>query len=263
MKQIQVVRALFGVLLTLLAAANLVAAQNPPRITPASQNENKARLKLVVILSRHGVRPPTWPQERLDAYSALPWPKWNVPPGYLTPHGYDLLKRFGKFDRVSYAEEGLFAAKGCSDAAATYTWADTDQRTMESGRALAEGLFPGCPPVVRSLAAGEHDLLFHPVSRRSQAEDGQSKEIALEKVPAPLADLQLNELAAEMQHVLMGCSPLLTCTPLQVAGDSVAQRRRDSRGSGSDGAGIKLRRRLSARVLRGNAGERCRVGQGG
>jgi 4-phytase/acid phosphatase len=171
-------------------------------------------LELVVILSRHGVRPPTWTQERLDAYSAVPWPKWTVPPGNLTPHGYELMKRFGGFNRASYAEAGLFAAMGCSDATAAYVWADTDQRTMESGRALAEGMFPGCPPMVHSLAAGEHDPLFHPRARVLRSADALQVKTVQETTAGQLPDKRQSELLAEMQHVLMGCTPKTSCTPV-------------------------------------------------
>lgn len=213
MKSIQALHIFVGVLLTMLASASLVEAQNPPRNSLASQNKSGAHLRLVVILSRHGVRPPTWTQERLNAYSALPWPMWSVPPGYLTPHGFELLKRFGSFDREFYSASGLFPASGCPATDGTHVWADTDQRTMESARALAEGLFPGCPPAVHSLAAGERDPLFHPGSGRSQAEDGPSKKISLVTAPASQNGSQGDELIAEMQHVLMGCLPEADCRP--------------------------------------------------
>jgi 4-phytase/acid phosphatase len=214
MKQIQVLRAVFGVLLTLPATANLVRGQDPPRHSPASQNGDKASLKLVVILSRHGVRPPTWTEARLDQYSALPWPKWSVAPGYLTPHGYELLKKFGSFDRVSFASTGLIAAQGCTDAASTYIWADTDERTLESGRALAEGLYPACPPAVHSLAADQRDPLFHPRERESNSADARPVKTARETTTGPMPDQRQSQLLAEMQHVLLDCSPEKSCTPI-------------------------------------------------
>ncbi|MGC1463073.1 MAG: histidine-type phosphatase [Terracidiphilus sp.] len=202
-----------GTLLIPLAVVFPLDAQSTAQ--DAGHTNGKARLKLVVILSRHGVRPPTWTQERLNAYSALPWPNWTVPPGNLTPHGYELMKRFGSFERASYAEAGLFVAKGCSDAAATYVWADTDQRTMESGRALAEGMFPGCPPMVHSLAAGEHDPLFHPRAHGLKAASALPVKNEHETTAMQLPDKDQSELLAEMQHVLMGCSPRKSCTPVQ------------------------------------------------
>lgn len=164
-------------------------------------------LKLVVILSRHGVRSPTWPQGRLDSYSSQPWPKWDVPPGNLTDRGYELVRQLGVYDRVLLAESGLLSTQGCADTARTYIWADTDQRTIASGKALAKGLFPGCPPQVHSLAQGENDALFHPARPMdpnvSKTAAGASRQM----------DTQQQELLNEMQHVLMGCDPKLVCSP--------------------------------------------------
>lgn len=199
--------------LMVLVAALPTTAQSPEQNTNIDHKNDKSKLQLVVVLSRHGVRPPTWTQERLDAYSALPWPTWSVPPGYLTPHGFELLKRFGSFDRAFYSASGLFPASGCPATDGTHVWADTDQRTMESARALAEGLFPGCPPEVHGLAAGERDPLFHQASQRSQAEGGESKKTGLNNAHAPQVDKQQSKLLAEMQHVLMGCAPEGACTP--------------------------------------------------
>src|SRR5208337_45593 len=41
--------------------------------------------------------------------------------------------------------------------------ADSDQRTRETGKALAAGLFPGCAPAVKGMAEGTPDALFHPL----------------------------------------------------------------------------------------------------
>src|SRR6266481_8921923 len=40
-----------------------------------------------VIVSRHGVRSPTAVTPPLASIAADPWPRWPVPPGYLTPRG--------------------------------------------------------------------------------------------------------------------------------------------------------------------------------
>jgi 4-phytase/acid phosphatase len=178
----------------------------------AANGHPEGRLRMVVILNRHGVRSPTWTQARLDSYSAQPWPKWSVAPGNLTAHGYELMKRFGSFDRASFAAAGLLAANGCADAAKIYMWADTDQRTMESGRALSDGLFPTCLPPVHSLGpslgSDQSDPLFHPAKSAAKLAE-----------TAPAADAQPSvdpdeaTLIAQMQRVLMGCAPEASCIP--------------------------------------------------
>jgi len=119
-------------------------------------------LRFVLVVSRHGVRSPTGKQAQYNAYSAAPWPEWSVAPGYLTAHGFHLMEEFGAYDRVHFAEEGLLDANGCGDSNKITVYADSDQRTRETGKALAHGLFPGCDVPVQSLPEGTNDKLFHP-----------------------------------------------------------------------------------------------------
>jgi 4-phytase/acid phosphatase len=171
------------------------------------------RLKMVVILSRHGVRSPTWTLDRLNAYSAQPWPQWSVPPGNLTSRGFELMKQFGSYDRASLAEADLLATHGCEDASKTYIWADTDQRTLESGRALAEGLFPNCPPAIHSLIPAKNDPLFHPHSNDMRAMHSGATLVPSHATAKREQDPQQDELLSEMQHILWGCDAKTACTP--------------------------------------------------
>jgi 4-phytase/acid phosphatase len=137
-----------------------------PSGTVAQQAASSAKstgnqLKFVVYLSRHGVRSPTGLPAQYNAYSAAPWPSWDVPPGYLTPHGYQLMKLFGAYDRTELAKDGLLDDSGCADADKVSFYADSDQRTRETGKAIAEGLFPGCHVWVEALPEGTNDPLFH------------------------------------------------------------------------------------------------------
>jgi 4-phytase/acid phosphatase len=143
-------------LLTFLAS--FLAAQPAP--LPSEPQD--AELKYVVYLSRHGVRSPTEQPARYNIYSAAPWPAWDVPPGYLTAHGFKLMEIFGAYDRMELASQGLLPATGCTNADRVTFYADSDQRTRETGKALAAGLFPGCAISVRALPEGTHDPLFHP-----------------------------------------------------------------------------------------------------
>jgi len=119
------------------------------------------QLRYAAILMRHGVRSPTWTADRLNGYSAEPWPDWGVAPGYLTPHGEAAMKLLGSYDRAYFSHAGLLSGS-CSDAARIYIWADTDQRTVASGRALATGLLPDCQVDVHFQDDGKHDALFNP-----------------------------------------------------------------------------------------------------
>lgn len=127
-----------------LTAGDAVAAEPP-------------RLERVVIVMRHGVRPPTKPAEALASLSDRPWPgdrDWGAGPGELTPHGAEAIRRMGRDLRQRYG--GLIAAS-----VSVFLWADgADQRTRETARVLGEALSPGAPIAASSRPKGDPDPLF-------------------------------------------------------------------------------------------------------
>lgn len=147
----------------LISSASAAAAQDAPKLNPAADSE----LQYVVYLGRHGVRSPTGKSAQYNQYSASAWPEWPVQPGYLTPHGFRLMELLGAYDRTRLAGEGLLSPGGCSDAAKITVYADSDQRTRETGRALARGLMPGCELSVQSLPEGTNDPLFHALGQKA------------------------------------------------------------------------------------------------
>jgi 4-phytase/acid phosphatase len=145
----------------LLALLHVAPGNAQSNASPASGLDNA--LRFVVIMSRHGVRSPTGKLDQLNRYSRQPWPTWNVPPGYLTAHGARLMTLLGTYDRALLASQGLLSPDGCADAAHIRIVADSDQRTRESGKALAAGLEPGCKVDVAARSEGTPDPLFHPL----------------------------------------------------------------------------------------------------
>lgn len=141
---------------------SFAATLAPAQMVAAASTTGDAELTFVVYFSRHGVRSPTGKPAQYNTYSTATWPAWDVPPGDLTAHGYRLMELFGAYDRMQLSNEGLLASNGCSDATSVTIYADSDQRTRETGKALAEGLFPGCNVPVRALPEGANDSLFHP-----------------------------------------------------------------------------------------------------
>jgi 4-phytase/acid phosphatase len=63
---------------------------------------------------------------------------------------------------VKFSGQGLLEPSGCDDAAHVTILADTDQRTRETGKALAKGMFPGCDIEIHSQPDGVTDPLFLP-----------------------------------------------------------------------------------------------------
>jgi 4-phytase/acid phosphatase len=113
-----------------------------------------------VLLMRHGVRPPTHEPALDPAIAPSPWPAWEVPDGYLTPHGAQAIKRLASYDRIMLASAGLLPATGCPAGVTIYT--DVDERTEKTGDAFAAGLAPGCP-LAATHADSKTDPLFSPL----------------------------------------------------------------------------------------------------
>jgi 4-phytase/acid phosphatase len=176
--------------------------------------EKDEELRLVVMVSRHGVRSPTGKLDQLNQYSFEPWPVWSVPPGYLTAHGAHLMTLLGAYDREQLAAQGLIAPSGCGDTGHIKIIADSDQRTRETGKALAAGLAPGCALEIGALPEGTADPLFHSL----QAGVGHpDKLLATAAVsgriganPHGLAEAYRPQLEA-LEDVLHSCNPGATC----------------------------------------------------
>ncbi len=154
-------RTLFIALCCGVSAGCILSAQTPKPSAVNSTAPKDDDLRFVVIVSRHGVRSPTGKTDQLNRYSSQPWPVWSVPPGYLTEHGAKLMTLFGTYDREQLAAQGLLTPDGCADAEHIRIIADSDQRTRETGKALAHGLAPGCAIEVTALPEGSADPLFH------------------------------------------------------------------------------------------------------
>jgi 4-phytase/acid phosphatase len=137
-----------------------------------AQTSTPSEIQMVVIVSRHGVRSPTDPTE-LTAYAAKPWPAWEVAPGYLTPRGATLMSYTGAAYRSMYAAAGLLPSSGCPAADSVYVWADLDERTEATAKALLDGFAPGCGLVAHD-AGGTVDPLFHPLPTLGKGEPDAS-----------------------------------------------------------------------------------------
>ncbi|WP_420137521.1 histidine-type phosphatase [Sphingomonas sp.] len=135
-----------------LGATLLLAAAS------AAQAERGLTLERVIVVMRHGVRPPTKAPAMPAGIAADPWPQWQVAPGYLTAHGARAVVLMGRADRGWMSRKGLIPHKGCP--ANIRLTSDSDQRTIATGDAYLQGLAPGCAIVNHHRPQGEDDPLF-------------------------------------------------------------------------------------------------------
>ena len=197
-------------LMLLPNVANAQGRATDQHTSPAETSD--AELRYVVYLSRHGVRSPTGKAEQYNRYSSAPWPIWSVQPGYLTPHGFHVMELFGAFDRSQLTAQGLLSANGCADASRVTIYADSDQRTRETGKAIAHGLMPGCDLTVHSLPEGTNDPLFHSGGHSLPGGSaGPDAALAMAAIagriggdPANLTQAYYSQIAA-LDHILATC----------------------------------------------------------
>ncbi len=125
--------------------------------------DNDLHVERVVMLMRHGVRPPTKARIGPDGVADQPWPVWSVDFGELTHHGYAAVRLLGQWDRQWLAANDLLPAEGCPAAGDVVVAASAKSRTQDTARALIEGLAPGCGLAPSFPASAEEDVEFHPI----------------------------------------------------------------------------------------------------
>jgi 4-phytase/acid phosphatase len=137
------------------------------------------QLRMVVILTRHGVRSPL-ATSTSSPYAKQEWPSlsdWHVAcPGDLTPRGRELVKQMGIFYHAYYADKGLLPPVNQCPSSQVYIWSDNEERTLGTAQALADGMsqgVAGCSIPVNSLrysppsqckVDNPTDYFFHPLS---------------------------------------------------------------------------------------------------
>lgn len=142
--------ALFPLLLTMAAPSIAKEPALPPGL----------KLDRVVLLMRHGVRPPTKATPMPEGTASQPWPSWPVKAGYLTPHGQAAIARLGRYDRGIWTAAGLLPRSGCVDVRMV---ADSDERTIRTAEAYAGTLMPNCTIAIAHQPQDVADPLFSPV----------------------------------------------------------------------------------------------------
>ena len=222
---------------TLFFAIALAAL--PGCVTAADHGPAALKLERVVLLMRHGVRPPTKSPPMPAGVAAQAWPGWSVRPGYLTPHGADALRVLGTADRAGWIAAGLWPRTGCPSMRLI---ADSDERTISTARVYGEALTPGCAQQLEHKPQDVADAVFSPIDEGAVDYDPTAARAAV------LADLGPGGLAAEQARV----KPLLTRLDAILCGTARASCGLGGEPTGLEPARPGRRPKLSGRIDTGS-----------
>ena len=168
--------------LFLVSTALLAACTTTPdvgHISPAP-----LKLEKVVMLMRHGIRPPTKAAVVPPGYSAGQWPSWPVDFGLLTPRGAEGARLLGHSDCAYFGARGLLPA-GCPSTGTVVLKASYKERTIRTAQSWARGFMPDCPADVSHPASGTDDAIFHGLDGAPASFDGQrAYHAAMAQAPA-------------------------------------------------------------------------------
>jgi len=198
-------------------ASVLALAFAPSASRAADPAAEGLKLERVVMLMRHGIRPPTKATVTPPGIAAEPWPSWDAPYGHLTAHGAEAIRLLGRFDRESLAARGLLPREGCPKAAAVGVWSDTDQRTIATGDALLNGMFPGCGLRNGHLARGAKDPLFNPYKDGVAVDSAAARAAILAHIGSLERLRQRNSAAFDRLQQILGCCAPAVCEAASLA----------------------------------------------
>lgn len=210
-----------------IATAALLAATM--LAVPASAQTRKApaaaplKLERVVMMMRHGIRPPTKAAPVPATVSREKWPSWPVDFGLLTYRGAAGVKLLGEADRAYYASRGLFA-RGCPAPGTVVLKASSKQRAIKTAESWGEGFMPGCTVSVSHPDENGPDPIFHGLDDAPNWFDGQAAyRASLAGAPKGglAADVRLYRAELELLARVLDCQlpacPLLTDETVLVA----------------------------------------------
>ncbi|WDF74543.1 histidine-type phosphatase [Novosphingobium sp. KACC 22771] len=162
----------------------------------------------VVVLMRHGIRPPTKDPAMPAGTAAAPWPRWDVPPGWLTAHGGEAVESLGVQDGAWLRRIGVLPVAGCPDATRLHIVADSDQRTIATGQHWVKGALSHCAPAFDHLPQDQDDPRFGPLSAGLARIDPGAAALALDQAVGPQGlagiDRRLAPLYARLNAILCG-----------------------------------------------------------
>ena len=215
-------------MLTLLSAAVVGFGTANARTRPAAP----AVLKVdrVVVLMRHGVRPPTKSPPMPAGTADADWPSWDVAPGYLTARGASAIGLIGDYDRARWIAASVLPRSGCPRVGGVRIVADSDQRTIATAAAYAAHLAPGCPVTIEHRPQDEPDPIFSPIDEgRAPLDPALANAAVQAALPAGIAaeDRRQHALLTRLDTIVCA-KPAATCgvarTPTTITPATAAKR---------------------------------------
>lgn len=166
----------------------------------------------VVLMMRHGIRPPTKAQPMPIGTAAAAWPTWSVKPGWLTEHGASAIVALADFDRIGFIKAGLLPLTDCPTRIALL--ADSDQRTIATAASYAKGVAPGCSLTIEHRPQDEPDPMFNPIESGQAPLDPARAAAAIDAAVGPrgiaTTERGMKPLLIRLDRVLCG-SATATC----------------------------------------------------
>jgi len=138
---------------------------------PSCESAESLTVEQVVMLMRHGVRPPLKEPPVPPAIAPDTWPTWQVPSGWLTAHGAEAIGLLGEADSAWLSEQGVLPESGCPKPGAVLMISDSAERTIATGDAYLAALLPNCGIENQHQAEGVADPLFAEYSHAGLSAD--------------------------------------------------------------------------------------------
>ena len=196
-------------ILSVLLCGTLSCGTRPPAASNPAPAADAFKLQRVVMLMRHGVRPPTKARVVPEGMNDQPWPKWSVDFGELTAHGYDAVRLVGAWDRTYWASRGLLPAVGCPESTDVKVAASAKSRTQATARALVEGLAAGCGIDVDFPPDKDDDVEFHPLETGAMRIDADEALRAVRALSPPggmSAEMKAHAGGLALLDQALGCT---------------------------------------------------------
>ncbi len=184
---------------------------------PARAQSEGPRIERVVMLMRHGVRPPTRADVTPVGVADAAWPAWDAPYGHLTEHGFQAIQLLARYDRAWLARHSVLPREACPRRGAVAIVSDSDQRTIRTGDALILGLAPGCGLANVHNDEGVADPLFSPLDEPSAIDRAAAERAILADIGSLSAAQQAHRAEFDALQRVLGCCSAAYCARANLA----------------------------------------------